>query len=106
MVEFGKDVGGEFAVVGSDFDDSPWVWLVIFVPPVEEAAGEDFPEEWADADAGVKVSAAPYLAVGAGVVAVLRVVEGGGHVVGEGDGAIFGDFPVDDGRQGRGCGRF
>lgn len=90
--DFAEDVGGEGAVVGSGFDDTPFFRGTGVFPPAEETAGDEAAEEGADADTGVEVAAAAYLAGFAGVVAVVRVVEGEPHEIREGQGAGGGDF--------------
>ncbi len=103
--DFAEDVGGEGGIVGSAFDDAPAGGVADFVPAAEEAAGEYFAEEGADADAGEEVALAADLAGLAGVVAEVWLIEGEGHEVGEADGALGGDFGTEKVVQRGGCGR-
>ncbi len=78
-----QNIGGEFAIVGTDFEDAPCGGFSVGFPPLNEAAGKQLPEKRADADAGVEVAIAPDLAGISGVIAVFRIVKGEVQEVGK-----------------------
>ncbi len=86
---------GELAGVGADFEDAPRVGLVVCLPPIEEAGGEEGSEERACADAGEEVAGVADLGWLFCVVSAGGVVEGGLEEVWEGYGALIFDLGKD-----------
>jgi len=77
--------------VRAALDEPPAVRLTRFLPPREEAPGEELSEERADAHAGEKVPAATDLTGFPGIVAEGRFIERRRHEFGEREGAFAGD---------------
>lgn len=81
----------------ADFVEVALMRTAIFLPELVEALGERFSKDVADGDAGDEVTFfRDDRFLGAGVVAVFRVIEALGHIILKGDGAVFGDFFEDD----------
>ncbi len=88
LFDFRQDIGAECAVMGAGLDDVEGGGAAGFQPVGEQSSGENHAEAAADADAGDEVGIFANTLGGCCVIPMLGMVEGGGHVVAEGERAI------------------
>src|SRR5690606_39269776 len=86
-----EHIGGKGGIVRTDFDDPPASGPAGFFVPGLNAGGEETSEARSDAHAGEEGPFPPDLARAAGVVALARIVERGGHGVVEAERSFLPD---------------